>query len=63
MSKNQPTRKPIIVKDLDGNVLHRFISKRACKLALNIDANQLTYILEKKKRGPVYKGMVFSYGS
>lgn len=61
MKMNQPTRRPIKITDMEGNVLHRFISKKECIGNLPIDPKQLDYILEKKKRGPIYNGMIFYY--
>lgn len=61
MKSNQPNLKPIVVNDMDGNILYSFIGKNECCKVLGIDFKQLSYVLDKKKSGPIYKGMIFEY--
>lgn len=61
MTENQPERRPIVVKDVNGEIIHRFVSQRECCVKLNIERSQLHYIMNLKKRGPIYKGMTFAY--
>lgn len=61
MTENQPGRRPIVVKDVNGEIIHRFVSQRECCVKLNIERSQLRYIMNIKKSGPVYKGMTFAY--